>query len=67
MIVNRLDELMKNHGVTPTDIHKQTKISRNTIYLLKKKSTNSIDFSTLDKLCTFFGCTPNDILEYTPE
>ncbi|NJL78624.1 MAG: helix-turn-helix domain-containing protein [Richelia sp. SM2_1_7] len=31
---------------------------------LENGHAKSISFDAIDKLCKFFGCTPNDILEY---
>jgi putative transcriptional regulator len=37
------------------------------ISALVNNKTHRIDYTTLDKLCRFFGCTPGDILIYVPE
>lgn len=39
-------------------------MSKNTIGRLAEGKTDRIDFSTLDKLCHYFGCTVGDLLSY---
>lgn len=34
---------------------------------LENGHAKSISFDAVDKLCIFFKCTPNDILEFTDE
>lgn len=31
------------------------------------KQAKQVAFETLNKLCRYFGCTPNDLLLYTPD
>lgn len=38
-------------------------IGYNTAYKLYKGRTVSIHLETVEKLCTYFGCTPNDLFE----
>jgi DNA-binding Xre family transcriptional regulator len=36
-------------------------------FKLTGEKITSIPFSDIEKLCTLFRCTPNDILEWTPD
>lgn len=40
-------------------------VNKNTLGRLKSGAVERIDLGTLDALCTFFECTPNDILLYS--
>lgn len=40
-----------------------TGISQNTLSLLNQGKSGGIKFDTLEKLCKFLDCTPNDLLE----
>lgn len=57
-IKSKLDAMDK----TQYWLSKQTGISVNHVMKMYNGETNSIRFETLDKLCTIFQCTPNDLL-----
>ena len=42
-------------------------LSKNTLARLAENKTDRVDFTTIDKLCTYFNCTIGDLLEYVPE
>jgi CBS domain-containing protein len=44
-----------------------TGINKNTLARLKSGTGQRIDLDTLDKLCGFFNCTPNELLLYSKE
>lgn len=62
MITIRLKEVAKSKGHTLTDIAAATHISMNTLSCLGRGVSNGIQFGTLQKICDFLKCTPNDIL-----
>lgn len=39
----------------------------NTLYKFANHKTERISFDTLDKLCRYLHCTPNDLLYYEPD
>lgn len=53
--------------ITYESLGEAVDLSRNTIGRLAEGKTDRIDFSTLDKLCHYFGCTVGDLLAYEPE
>ena len=52
------------HPVTYAEITEATGVSSNTLSRLVNNRTEMVRFSTLDALCSFFGCVVGDILEY---
>ena len=42
-------------------------LSKNTLARLAETKTDSVEFTTLDKLCAYFDCTIGDLLEYVPD
>jgi len=69
MIKYNLKELVsqksfkEGSSITMTDVAKAINISRNTLY---RMANSKGDFSTkteyIEKLCTYFNCTPNDLM-----
>ncbi|KRL90035.1 MULTISPECIES: helix-turn-helix domain-containing protein [Lactiplantibacillus] len=62
-----LKKLAKSKGFTLTDISKATGISMNTLSVLGRNVSTGIQFDTLDKICRFLTCTPNDIIKVLPD
>ncbi|KRL77285.1 prophage p2b protein 2, phage transcription regulator, cro ci family [Secundilactobacillus paracollinoides DSM 15502 = JCM 11969] len=58
-----LKKLAKSKGFTLTDISKATGISMNTLSVLGRNVSTGIQFDTLDKICRFLTCTPNDVIK----
>lgn len=67
MIVMKLEDLMIRNKVTAMDIAKHTDLGTSTISRLKNNKAGGIDFNTLEKLCEYFNCTINDIMEIKKE
>jgi CBS domain-containing protein len=42
-------------------------VNKNTLARLRSGTAQRIDLRTLDRLCRFFNCTPNDLLLYSKE
>jgi CBS domain-containing protein len=42
-------------------------INKNTLSRLRSGTTERLNLDTLEKLCRFFNCTPNDLLLYSKE
>ncbi len=66
MIRLTLDRIIKERGLSPSDIEKFD-ISRNTVKALVANANARIDYPTLDKLCRGLGVTPGDLIEYVPD
>jgi putative transcriptional regulator len=58
------------HGKKPLTtlrIAEEANIAHSTLTGLTANRSGMVNFTTLQKLCRFFNCTPGDILEYIPE
>ena len=66
MIESNLSTLMGAKRLKVIDVARELGLNRNAIDLLYKDEAKRIDLDALDKLCNFFECTPNEILNYTP-
>lgn len=66
MIKSNLSLLMGAKRVRVIDVARAVGVNRSPIDLLYNDEAVRVDIQLLDKLCDYFECTPNDILEYTP-
>lgn len=62
----RLDELLKERGMTLTELSHQVEISVVNLSILKNGHARAMRFSTLIRLCDVLGCQPGDLLAYDP-
>lgn len=62
MISLRVNEILKEKGLTPYWLGKQTGISQNNILKICNGETSTIRFDTLEKICKALECTPNDVI-----
>lgn len=74
MIKFKIREMMDIKGVTATELMRSAEISytmahkfKNYDQSLQGKSNTSISFEVLDKLCIFFDCEVEDLLERVRE
>lgn len=58
-----LEKLLKEKGITKDQAVKDIGVSKPTLYKLCDGSANSIKFDTLEKICSVYGCTPNDLFD----
>lgn len=64
----RLALLRTMYGkISQSELSRQTGITQKQLSALETGKTKGITFDTLTKLCMFFSCTPNDLLELEPE
>lgn len=67
MIKCHLSKLMGERKLKIADVARAINVHRNTITLLYYEKAKRIDFDVLDKLCKFFDCKVEDILEFIDE
>lgn len=60
-------ELLGKNKEKISDVHRSTKINRNTLTALYNETATRIDFKTIEKLCAHFGCEVGELLEYITE
>lgn len=62
---SKLFEKLKNEGITQTTFKKEAKISANT--LVKLLHNESVTTESICKICDFFCCMPDEIMDWQPE
>lgn len=62
VITVKLEKMVKAKGKSLYAVAKETGISYNTLFNIKKGEVTSISFDVLEKLCDNLKCTPNDLL-----
>lgn len=67
MITIKLYELIWQHKVKGYELAKATDLSKATISKLMKGENIDVKLSTIDKICDYFKCDINDIIEYKPD
>ncbi|MEU8364265.1 helix-turn-helix transcriptional regulator [Nonomuraea sp. NPDC048882] len=60
----RLDELLKERGMTLTELSNRVQITVVNLSILKNGHAKAIRFSTLMRLCDALDCQPGDLLQY---
>lgn len=58
-----LSTLMGKNRFTIQDVHVQTGLSRNTISNLYNDKASRIDYDTVEKLCSLFRCSLDELFE----
>ncbi len=66
MIENRVSTLLGSKRASIRDLARQAGIAYGTAFALYHGNTTRIEIDVLDKLCAYFGCTPCEVLVYTP-
>lgn len=64
MINNKFSALLGERLIKITEISDRTGISRTTLTNLYYKRSKFISFDVLNKLCEFFDCSVEDIIEF---
>lgn len=60
----RLDDLLKERGMTLVELSNRVQISVVNLSILKNGHARAIRFSTLMRLCDALDCQPGDLLGY---
>jgi putative transcriptional regulator len=60
-------EFRERRRVTIQEIAKDTGITRNTLSKLLNQHGASVRTENLDRLCAYFGCRIEDLVEFVPE
>lgn len=56
--------MMGERKLKIVDVAKALDVHRNTVTLLYYEKAKRIDFDVLDKLCRYFNCSINDLIEF---
>lgn len=66
MFICKLKKLRSDKGVSQRELSDQTGIRYPTISEMERCATKACSLENLDKLCSFFNCTLNDVYEFAP-
>ncbi len=66
-ITVHLDEILRNRGMTLTELATHADITIANLSVLKNDRARAIRFSTLTTLCEVLGCQPGDLFSYSPK
>ncbi|MCP2168096.1 helix-turn-helix domain-containing protein [Goodfellowiella coeruleoviolacea] len=61
-----LDRLLRERGMTLTELSQRVGVSLVNLSVLKNGRARAIRFSTLSRLCAVLDCQPGDLLGYRP-
>ena len=61
----RLDELLRQRGMTLTDLSARVGITLANLSILKTGKAKAVRFSTLEAICEALDCQPGDLLTRT--
>lgn len=59
-------ETMEKRGITQYRLLKDNVLDTNTLHGIKRKNSN-ITLLTLERICKYLQCTPNDVIRFTDE
>jgi putative transcriptional regulator len=62
----RLDELLRDRGMTLTELSERVGVTIVNLSILKNGHARAIRFSTLARLCEALACQPGDLLSHEP-
>lgn len=67
IINNKFSVLLAERLLKISKVARETGISRTTLTNLYYRRTDKISFDVLNKLCKYFNCNVQDIIEYKEE
>lgn len=67
MIKCHLSRIMGERKLKVADVARAIDVHRNSITLLYDESATRVDLETLNKLCIYFECEIQDLLEFIPD
>lgn len=66
-IIVNLDVMLAKRKVRSKELAEAIGITEQNLSILKTGKAKAIRFSTLEAICRYLNCQPNDILEYQQE
>lgn len=66
MIKNKLSEEMGKQRLNMAEVARLSGLSHNSVFRIYHNKSNTIEFTTIDKLCKALECKIQDLFEYIP-
>jgi CBS domain-containing protein len=67
VLIAQWEQLNPGHKLTLRELSDLVGVNKNTLGRLRSGTAVRLDLNTLDALCRFFECTPNDLLLFSKE
>ena len=67
MIKCHLSRLMGERRLRIADVARETGLNRSTITSLYNETAVRVDLDAIDRLCTLFNCSIEDLIEFIPD
>jgi CBS domain-containing protein len=67
VLIAHWEQLNPGHKLTLRELSDLVGVNKNTLGRLRSGTAVRLDLNTLDALCRFFECTPNDLLLFSKE
>ena len=67
MLINRLSRLVGDRRLAIRRVAREAGLSYTAVYELYHDRTTRIDFTTIDRLCSYFGVDTQQLLEWRPD
>ena len=62
----KVDELLKQSGMSKNELSYKAQVQRTQLNRYCNNEVTRLDTDVLARLCTAFGCTISDLLEFVP-
>lgn len=66
MIKSKLKVLLAFNDSNQSKLAKEINVRQPTISAIANNTIKQIPVDVLDKICAYFNCQPNDLIEYVP-
>ena len=66
-IVVQLDIMLARRKVKSKDLAEHVGVTETNMSLLKRGKLKGVRFDTLEKICAFFKCQPEELLVFEPD
>ncbi len=67
MVTIKLEKLMQEKGVTPTELCEKTGLTPSALSMLRSSKAKAVRLSTMDILCKALSCDISDFLEFSED
>lgn len=65
-IAVRLDDVLRERGMTLTELAERVGVTYANLSILKNGRAKAVRFSTLSRICAVLECQPGDLLVFDP-
>ena len=63
----RLREIREKKGLSQTKLAQKIDMTPQNLQIIEHEKSKSMTYETINRLCNVLECTPNDLIEFTPD